>query len=122
MKRSRGILVIAGVVVASLLLAMSLVGVWAKRNFLDTDRFTSRAAPLAEDPAVQTVVADRLTDEVMEFVDPVQLFQQVLPERGQILAVPLANAVTEFVHDRVLTFTQSERFAQLWEGAVRTAH
>jgi hypothetical protein len=122
MNRSRGVLAIAGVVVASLLLAMSLVGVWAKRNFLDTDRFTSRAAPLAEDPAVQTLVADRLTDEIMTLVNPAELFQEALPDRGQILAVPLANAVGEFVHDRVLTFTQSDRFAQLWEGAVRTAH
>jgi hypothetical protein len=121
-KRGLGFVAVASVVLASLLVTAAVVGVWGRRNFLDTDRFTSRAAPLASDPAVQEVVATRLTDEVMGFVDPEELFREALPERGQILAGPLANALTGFVRDRVQEFTASDTFAELWERAIRRAH
>jgi hypothetical protein len=110
------------VVLACLSFLAAVPGLWAKRNFLDTDRFVSRVAPLVDEPAVQDAVSARLTHELMEVIDPKQLFQQVLPERGQILAVPLANAVVGFVRGRVDTFVQSDRFARLWESSVRVAH
>ena len=58
----------------------------------------------------------------MKLVDPEALFEEVLPERGQLLAVPLANAVEGFVRDRVESFIGSDRFERLWEGAVEVAH
>jgi hypothetical protein len=82
----------------------------------------SRAAPIATDPAVQVALADRLTKQISSVIDPAKLFKEVLPERGQALAVPLAGAVTGFVHDRVLQFVQSDQFEKLWTEAIRKAH
>lgn len=110
------------VVISCLAFTVATPAVWAKRNFLDTDRFVSRAAPIASDPKVQVALADRLTQEIASIIDPAKLFEQVLPDRGQALAVPLASALTGFVHDKVLEFVQSDQFAQLWSDAVRTAH
>ena len=110
------------VVLASLVLVAAVIGIWARRNFLDTDRFVDRAGPLIEQPAVQDALAPRLTDQLMLVVDPEALFAEVLPERGQLLAAPLANAVEGFVRDRVESFVATDQFEQLWVGAVAAAH
>jgi hypothetical protein len=109
------------VVLTCLSLVAGVVGVWARRNFLDTDRFVERVGPLAEDPAVQDVVTARLTGQLMVVIDPRELFEEVLPERGQLLAAPLANAVEGFVRDRVATFVRSDEFRRLWVGAATVA-
>src|SRR3954447_16269671 len=110
------------IVLACLMFLVATPAVWAHRNFLDTDRFVSRAGPLIEDPAVQAALADRLTVELMSLVNPQKLFEEVLPERGQVLAAPLATAVQGFVHDQVEKFVQSDAFQTLWKAAIRTAH
>ena len=110
------------VALACVVLVVSVVGIWARRNFLDTDRFVARAGPLIEEPAVQAALAARLTEQLMVVVDPEALFQEVLPERGQILAVPLANAVEGFVGDQVESFLGTEQFERLWSGAIAVAH
>jgi hypothetical protein len=109
-------------VIASVSYAAAVPGIWARRNFLDTDRFVQRVGPLVDDPAVQDAVTFRLTEQLMVVVDPRALFEEVLPERGQLLAVPLAGAVEGFVHDRVESFVASDRFEQLWVGAATVAH
>ena len=110
------------VVLACVVLVASVVGLWARRNFLDTDRFVDRAGPLIEEAAVQDALSARLTEQVMTLVDPEALFEEVLPERGQVLAVPLANAVEGFVGDQVDTFIASDAFERLWVGALEVAH
>ena len=110
------------VVLACIVLVASVVGLWARRNFLDTPRFVDRAGPLIEEPAVQGALATRLTEQLMIVIDPKALFEEVLPDRGQILAVPLANAVEGFVRDRVETFIATDRFERLWVGALELAH
>lgn len=103
-------------------LTAGVVGIWARRNFLATDRFVDRTGQVIDDPVVQDALASRLTQELMLLIDPRELFQEALPERGQVLAVPLANAVEGFVLDRTQSFVASDEFAQLWTGAARVAH
>jgi hypothetical protein len=119
---ARRSVVVVLVVVAVLSFVVASVGVFARRNFLDTDRWVERVGPLAEEPAVQDALARRLTDEAMVLIDPAALFEEVLPERGRVLAVPLANAVRGFVGDRIDAFFASEEFSQLWVAANEQAH
>ena len=123
-RRHRTRTVAAGLLVGLAVLAflVAMPGIWASRNLLDTDRFVTRAGPLVEDPAVQEVLTTRLTSQVMLLVDPKALFEQVLPDRGDLLAVPLANAVEGFVRDRVADLVASDAFARLWSNALRVAH
>jgi len=120
--RWRGASVVALVVLACLAFTAAVPAVWARRNFLDTDRFVSRVGPVVDEPDVQVAIATRLTDELMRVVQPRRLFAEALPERGQILAVPLANAVQGFVEQRVETFVASDEFARLFDDLVRIAH
>jgi hypothetical protein len=46
----------------------------------------------------------------------------VLPDRAQVLAVPLANAVQRFIGEQVDRFVASEPFEDIFVGAVRVAH
>lgn len=110
------------VALACSVLTASVVGLWARRNFLDTDRFVERAGPLIEEPAVRAALSTRLTEQVVTLVDPEALFREALPERGQILAAPLANAVEGFVAEHVETFVGSDEFDRLWVGAITRAH
>jgi hypothetical protein len=118
----RRTVVVALVALACVVLTAAVVGLWSRRNFLDTDRFVDRAGPLIEEPSVQQALTNRLTEQLMTVVDPQALFAEVLPERGQLLAVPLANAVEGFVRDRVESFVGSDEFERLWVGAVTVAH
>jgi hypothetical protein len=120
--RLRQLATAALVVLSCLVLVAAVIGIWARRNFLDTDRFVDRAGPLIEQPSVQDALTTRLTDQLMLIVDPEALFAEALPERGQLLAVPLANAVEGFVRDRVESFVGSDRFEGLWTGALTAAH
>lgn len=120
--RTRTVVSALFVALACLAFLGAMPGLWANRNLLDTDRFVSRVGPLVEEPEVQGVLATRLTEQVMVLVDPRELFVQVLPERGQLLAVPLANAVEGFVRDRVASFVATDAFERLWIGAATVAH
>jgi hypothetical protein len=112
------ILVVIGIVSFTL----SAVGWWARRNVADTDVWMQRVGPLADDPAVQAALGTWLGNEVIQLIDPEELFEEVLPERGQLLAGPLSGAVESFVRDRIDGFLASDRFERLWLAANETAH
>jgi hypothetical protein len=120
--RIRGAAVVAVTALACVSFTGAVVGVWAERSFLDNDVFARRAVPIAEDPAVQAAVSRWITDQVMTVVKPEELFAEALPERGRILAVPLAGAVRGFVQSQVDDFVRSDTFARLWAAAVTRAH
>jgi hypothetical protein len=101
---------------------MSAVGWWARRNVADTDVWMSRVETLPQEPAVQAALGNWLTGKVVELIDPQNLFEEVLPERGQLLAAPLAGAVEGFVRDRIDGFVASDAFQQLWVVANERAH
>lgn len=110
------------VVLTCICLVAATVGVWAKRNFLDTDRFVTRVGPLIEEPAVQDAIAARITDQVFALVDVEAVLEEALPERGRLLVAPLSNAVEGFVGDQVDAFVATDAFERLWVGAARLSH
>jgi hypothetical protein len=110
------------VVLACLSFLTAMPGVWANRTFLHSDHFVERAGPLVDDPAVQEALTIRLTEQLMVLIEPGALFEEAVPERGQILSAPLANAVEGFVLGRVERFLASDSFEQLWTAAIRVAH
>ncbi|HEX5937223.1 MAG TPA: hypothetical protein VFZ75_05980 [Actinomycetota bacterium] len=122
--RHRGRRVLAPIVaaLAILLFAVTVPGAWSRRTVLNTDRYVELVDPLAEDPAVQSVLADRTTARVMDLVDVPSLIDEVFPERAAFLAGPIEEAVQGFVHDQVLRVFESEAFARLWTEANRFVH
>jgi hypothetical protein len=96
--------------------------VWARRNALNTDRWVRTVTPIGQDAEVQQALGRWLTTELMMTVDPEQFFEDVLPERGQILAGPLTSALRGFVNDQVDTFLASDTFEELWVAINRRVH
>ncbi len=113
---------VALVVVSCLSFLTGGVGVWASRSLLDTDVWMAHVGPLIEDPEVQSALSAQITTQTMRLVDPKALFQDVLPERGQLLAVPLSSAVEGFVGDQVDKVVASAAFERLWLGVNEQAH
>ncbi|MFV0318059.1 MAG: hypothetical protein ACK5O2_14000 [Microthrixaceae bacterium] len=110
------------VVISCVAFLTSTIGIWANRNFLNTGVWVDHVGPLAENPAVQEALSKRITAELMQIVDPKELFEEALPERGQILAVPLSGAVEGFVRKEVDKFVASRAFDTLWVAINRNAH
>jgi hypothetical protein len=120
--RTRGVVAIALVVVTSLLVTVSVTAIWARRNALNTDRWVRTVGPIAEEPAVQQALGRYITDQTMSAIDPEELFESALPERGQILAAPLTSALRGFVNDHVDSFLASDTFQRLWVQINERAH
>jgi hypothetical protein len=120
--RTRRVATALLVVVTCIAVTVAVVGVWARRSALDTDRWARTVGPVGEDPAVQEALARWTTTEVMSLVDAEAYIEGVLPERGQALAGPLTTALEGFVRDRVDTFFASDRFERLWTEVNRRAH
>ena len=62
--RWRPAVVTALIVVMAILAPLAVVAQWAHTAVSDTDRYVEMVTPLAPDPAVQTAVIDRITDEI----------------------------------------------------------
>jgi len=110
------------VVIGCLAFTLASVGVWVRRNVADTDVWRERSAAIIDDPAVQEPLAAWMTRQLMLLIDPETLFEEALPERGRLLARPLAGAVEDFVRERVERFVASDRFQTLWVEANALAH
>jgi hypothetical protein len=120
--RLRAVAVFVLMAITAITFAGSVVGVWARRTVFNDQVFADRATAIGADPTVQAALGTYLTSELMTLVNPEALFQEVLPERGRILAAPLSNAVRGFVDERVRAFLASDTFAQLWAEVVAQGH
>lgn len=115
-----------------LLLTLSVPAIFVRNQLLNTDRYVSTVSPLAKDPAIQTTVARRVTDEIAKKVDlpkrireglaSLNLNQAKLTDSLDVLVGPVAGSVQNWLYGRVLKIVQSNQFARAWDTANRVAH
>jgi hypothetical protein len=132
--RWRSVTATALVVLGCLLAPLGVVATWAAREVQDTERYVDTVSPLAQDPAVQEAVTDRITTAIFTRLDVeavvrdavTRLEQQGLPEQVSApldaLAVPIADGVEGFARDRIAQVVASDQFARAWDEANRVAH
>jgi hypothetical protein len=120
--RLRGVVAAMLVVVAALGVTASVIGVWAGRTTLDTDRWVETVTPLDQDPAVRAAVSTYVTDQVFASLNVDQRVKEALPPRASFLASPLSGQVEGFVRSSVDKVLASEQFATLWPEMNRVAH
>jgi hypothetical protein len=130
----RPVLAVLLIVIGCLLMPLSVVGVWARNQVTDTDRYLANVTPLAADPGVQSAIADRITNEIFAYVDVSAITDQavdVLVARGlpsttaaqlRGLSGPLTSAVRGFVRGKVGEVVASDTFQDAWVTANRVAH
>jgi hypothetical protein len=110
------------VVIAALGVTLSVIGVWAGRTTLNTDRWVETVTPLDKDPAVRAAVSVYLTDQVFKTLNVDQRVKEALPPKAAFLASPLTGQVHGFVQSSVNKVLASDQFAQLWPAINRAAH
>jgi hypothetical protein len=110
----RTFFVVVLIVLGSVIAAVAVPAVWLDRTVTDTNVWVDTTAPLAQDPAVQTYVADTATNALFQQVDVQKLAEQALPPKLAPFAPAIAGAVKGFVSDQALAFTRSPQFYQAW--------
>lgn len=103
-------------------LCLANVALWADRIVLNDDRYTAAVAPLAKNADVQAALQQYAFDELTNRVDFVQVTKDVLPERADILAVPIAAQLKNYANQAIGKVVRSDQFATLWENTARRSH
>ena len=118
------------IVITAILIPESLVARYARGQLLNTDRYVAMVTPLADDPAVQTALTDRVTTEIIDRVDVPALVQQLTgalsfkgaAALGNLVSGPINDWLTSFVRTHVQQFVSSPQFRTLWTTVNRLAH
>jgi hypothetical protein len=122
MSRRRSWLVWGLVVLATLLLLVSSMTVWTKRQLLSTDAWTNSASQLLADDQIRTLLSSRIADLLNQRVDVQAQLEERLPPRAQSAAPAVAAALESATARVVDTFLSTARAQTLWENINRRAH
>jgi hypothetical protein len=118
----RGLAVWLLIVAGGVLLFVANAGIWVDREVYDSDNFVSTTNEIFEDPEVQAVMAERLTNRLVAAADLSGRLNEELPERLTFLALPITEAARDFIHDIVVRVLESDRFAQLRTRVLEIFH
>ena len=123
------------ITLACVLAPLSVTSVWASTQVSDTDAYVETVSPLADDPAVQTAIANKVTTVIFENLDVKGFTDDALAALAQqpnvpprvadalpTLAVPITNGVESFTRTEVNKFFASPAFPKIWDQVNRVAH
>lgn len=118
-----------------LLLPGAIMANWATTQLVQTERFVSALAPLADDPVVQERIIVEVTALVDEQVDIDAVTAELLGGLGEALelgpraqaaldlvSAPIAAGVRSLVADVVAEVVRSDAFGAAWERSVALLH
>src|SRR5215212_4516483 len=114
--------VVALVVLATVLAFVSVLSVWANRQFLNTDNWVKTSSQLLQREAVREQVSGFLVDQLYANVDVKAQLEQALPPQAKPLAGPAAGGLRNLADQGVDELLQRPKVQQLWETANRVAH
>ena len=121
------------IVLGCILAPVSVLAVWTANQVSDTNRYVENVAPLIHEPAVQSALTDKISNEINSRIHVQALTNQAaatlkskgLPRVGTLLQTfsgQLAGAVSGFIHTQVAKIVASPQVANLWVRVNRTAH
>jgi hypothetical protein len=123
MSKKRGALVWSLLVLATILMFVSSLTVWSKRQLLDDQAWADSSAQLLANDEVRGAIAQKISDGLFARVDVEAQLRERLPERSKaaapVLAAALQNTVGPAAANRLL---QRPRVQTLWENANKRAH
>jgi hypothetical protein len=122
LSRNRSIAVWTLVIVASILLLVSSLTVWVKRQALDTDAWTNASGQMLANDDIRQQLSIYLVDTLFNSSDATARIEQALPPNRSALAPVIAGAlrnVSVQAADRLLETPQAQA---LWEEANRRGH
>ena len=123
MSKKRGVLVWSLFGLATILMLVSSLTVWAKRQLLNDQAWADSSSQLLANDEVRGAIAQKLSDGLFARVDVEAQLRERLPPRSQgaapVLAAALQNNLGPAAADRLL---QRPRVQALWENANKRAH
>jgi hypothetical protein len=123
MSKKRGVLVWSLLVLATILMFVSSLTVWSKRQLLDDQAWADSSAQLLANDEVRGAIAQKLSDALFQRIDVEAQLRERLPAQRKgtaaALAAALQNTVVPAAADRLL---QRPRVQTLWENANKRAH
>jgi hypothetical protein len=122
LSRRRAIAVWSLVVLATLLLLISSLTVWVKRQALDTDSWTNASGRLLADDEVRGALSIYLVNTLYSNVDVTARVREALPPQRSGLAPVVSGALREFSERAANQLLASPRAQALWENVNRRAH
>ena len=123
-KASRGRRWMVGslIAAASLVLILSVLGLWIRRVVLDSDGYNTTTTQLLQQPEIQQALAANLVDQLYANVDVAAQIQPLLPKAAQPLAAPAAAALRDYADRAAVRLIASDRAQQAWIKANEVAH
>src|SRR6188472_280160 len=123
MSKKRHLLVWSLFGLATIMLFVSSLTVWAKRQLLDDQAWADSSAQLLANDEVRAAIAQKLSDALFQRVDVEAQLRERLPAQRKgtaaALAAALQNTVGPAAADRLL---QRPRVQALWENLNKRAH
>jgi hypothetical protein len=121
------------IVLGCILGPVAVLGVWAGNEVSDTGRWVATVEPLIHDPAIQSVLTDRITKEITGQLNltgvidqaSAQLNDKGLPRISSLLTTfgpQITSAVSGFIHSTVQRIVSGPRVAKLWVQVNTVAH
>jgi hypothetical protein len=114
--------VTALLVVGTLLWTAFGLGIWAKRQALETDAWVETSDQLLEDEQIRTALAVFIVDRLYDSEAVQERLEQVLPPRLEGLAGPAASGLKEIATRNAPRVLGSAAALNAWQTANRTAH
>ena len=123
MSKKRGVLVWSLFGLATILMLVSSLTVWAKRQLLNDQAWADSSSQLLANDEVRGAIAQKLSDGLFARVDVEAQLRERLPPRSQgaapVLAAALQNNLGPAAANALL---QRPRVQALWENANKRAH
>jgi hypothetical protein len=110
------------IVLASILIPVSVISVWAIRTVTNTDQYVETMAPLARNPVIVDGLATRATDALFSTHIVQNKVTQALPKSAKPLVAPIVTAVHSYMYNLALKVFSSPKFGKLWDTLNRHSH
>jgi hypothetical protein len=110
------------VVLASILIPVSVLSVWAINTVTNTDKYVETMAPLARNPVIVDGLATRATDALFSTHVVQNKVTQALPKKAKPLVAPIVSEVHSYVYNLALKVFSSPQFGKLWDTLNRHSH
>ena len=119
--RTRIIIARVLVVIGVILVVISLLSNWVKREALDKDTFRSTSEELIAHPAIQDQLAQTMVDQLYANVDVSAQLEQKLPPNLQALSGPIAGLSRELIDRAATELLQRPRVQSLFVSSASLA-
>ena len=120
--RARSVFAVILIVLGSVLAPIAGITVWVRNQVLNTDRYVATVAPLSKNPAIASVMATEVTNQLFSHVDVQGAIKDVLPPRADFIAAPLSSAIKGATLTAANKVIASNQFNKVWVGINRQAH